>query len=277
MTEASGGADATGQAEPICYDVAAGVATITIDNPARRNVLDAASIAGMREALRLAAQDDGVRVVVLTGTGNTFCAGADLAGATGGGSESFAGSGPRALAALLEDLLDHPKPTIARVQGHVAGGGNGLVAACDLAIAAAGARFAFSEVRVGVAPAVISVVCLARLHRGDAYELLLTGERVSAERVRTAGMLTQVVPADELDDAVAALVGKLALGGPGALAATKKLLRQVPTMGRSDAFAFTSDLSAQLFASDEARAGMTAFLGRTAPPWAPAAPAEEPG
>ena len=80
------------------------------------------------------------RVVVLTGTGNTFCAGADLAGATGGGSESFAGSGPRALAALLEDLLDHPKPTIARVQGHVAGGGNGLVAACDLAIAAAGAR-----------------------------------------------------------------------------------------------------------------------------------------
>ncbi len=274
MTDASADAAATThQAEPICYDVADGVATITIDNPERRNVLDATSIAGMREALRQAAEDDAVRVVVLTGTGNTFCAGADLAGATGGDAQSFAGSGPRALAALLEDLLDHPKPTIARVQGHVAGGGNGLVAACDLAVAAAGARFAFSEVRVGVAPAVISVVCLARLNRGDAYELLLTGERVSAERVAQAGMLTQVVADEELDDAVAALVGKLALGGPGALAATKKLLRQVPTMSRSDAFAFTSDLSAQLFASDEARAGMTAFLGRTRPPWAPGAAA----
>ncbi|MFM2437960.1 MAG: enoyl-CoA hydratase, partial [Actinomycetota bacterium] len=163
MTDAAADAasSTSKDAEPICYDVADGVATITIDNPDRRNVLDATSIAGMREALRLAAADDAVRVVVLTGTGNTFCAGADLAGATGGDATSFAGSGPRALAALLEDLLDHPKPTIARVQGHVAGGGNGLVAACDLAIAVEGARFAFSEVRVGVAPAVISVVCLA--------------------------------------------------------------------------------------------------------------------
>ena len=142
-----------------------------------------------------------------------------------------------------------------------------MVAACDLAIASDAARFAFSEVRVGVAPAVISVVCLAKLHPSDAYELLLTGERVSAERVRTAGMLTRVVPADGLDAEVAALVSQLAKGGPHALAATKKLLRQVPTMSRTEAFGWTADLSSQLFSSDEARAGMTAFLTKTPAPW----------
>lgn len=259
--------DETNAAAPIRYEVTSGVATITINNPDRRNVLDAASIAGVRDALARAAADDSVRAVVLTGAGNTFCAGADLSGATSGDAQSFAGSGPRALVALLEDLLDHPKPTIAKVQGHVAGGGNGLVAACDLAVASESARFAFSEVRVGVAPAVISVVCLSRLHPTDAYELLLTGERVSAERVRAAGMLTRVVPAETLDAEVSTLVAQLAKGGPNALAATKKLLRQVPSMSRTEAFGWTADLSGQLFSSEEARAGMTAFLTRTPAPW----------
>jgi methylglutaconyl-CoA hydratase len=254
-------------APTVRYDVAGGRATITIDNPDRRNVLDAASIAGMRDALATAADDDAVRVVVLTGTGNTFCAGADLSGATGGDAGSFADSGPRALAGLLADILDHPKPTVARVQGHVAGGGNGLVAACDLSVAADTAKFAFSEVRVGVAPAVISVVCLARLHPTDAYELLLTGERVTAARVQTAGMLTRVVAADTLDAEVDALCAAVAKGGPQALAATKELLRKVPTMSRTEAFGWTADLSASLFSSDEARAGMTAFLTRGTPPW----------
>lgn len=266
MTEEISGADAS----PIHYEVVAGVATVTINSPERRNVLDATSILGMREALAAAAADAAVRVVVLTGAGNTFCAGADLSGATGGDAASFAGSGPRALAELLTDLLDHPKPTIARVQGHVAGGGNGLVAACDLAVAIDTAKFAFSEVRVGVAPAVISVVCLDKMHRSDGYELLLTGERVLAARVAQAGLVNRVVPAEDLDEAVAELVGQLRLGGPAALAATKKLLRQVPTMSRADAFAWTSDLSAEIFASAEAKDGMTAFLTRGRPSWAPA-------
>ncbi|MCB9411499.1 MAG: enoyl-CoA hydratase/isomerase family protein [Actinobacteria bacterium] len=255
--------------ETIRYQVADGAATITIDNPARRNVLDAGSIGGMRQALATAAADESVRVVVLTGSGNTFCAGADLAGATSADAESFAGSGPRALVGLLEDILDHPKPTIAKVAGHVAGGGNGLVAACDLAVAADTAKFAFSEVRVGVAPAVISTVCLAKLHPADAYELLLTGERVPAERVLRAGMINRVVPAEAIEAEVAALIGQLAMGGPQALAATKELLRKVPTMSRTEAFGWTADLSAQLFSSDEARAGMTAFLSKSSPPWAP--------
>ena len=251
------------------YDATDGVATITLASPETRNVLNAESMGGLLEHLRTANDDAGVRVIVLTGEGSTFCAGADLAGAAAADGESFAASGPRALVAVLEAMLDHPKPIVARVQGHVAGGGNGLVAACDLAVAVESARFAFSEVRVGVAPAVISVVCLARMGPMHARELLLTGERVSAARALQAGLLTAVVEDDALDATVTAYVDALRLGGPRALAATKALLRQVPTMSRGDAFAWTADLSASLFASDEAREGMTAFLERRRPSWAP--------
>ncbi len=172
---------------------------------------------GLVEHLSAAAADHDVRVVVLTGEGGTFCAGADLAGAAAADADSFADTGPRALVAVLETMLLHPKPIVARVQGHVAGGGNGLVAAADLAVAAESAKFAFSEVRVGVAPAVISVVCLARMTPAHARELLLTGERVTAHRVREAGLVTAVAEDDALDAVVASYVGQLLLGGPEAL------------------------------------------------------------
>ena len=204
----------------VTYGVKAGVATITLASPATRNVLTADSMAAMRDHLRAAAEDPAVRVVVLTGEGSTFCAGADLSGALAGDADSFTTSGPAAMAALLETMLDHPKPLVARVQGHVAGGGSGLVAACDLAVAAESARFAFSEVRVGVAPAVISVVCLAVMHRRDAQELLLTGERVSAQRVLEAGLVTAVAADDALDATVSSYVEALLLGGPEALSHT---------------------------------------------------------
>lgn len=259
----------TGSDPAVRYEVVDGVATLTLNRPEARNVLGPESLAQLAEGLASAAADDAVRVVVLTGSGNTFCAGADLRGAATADAGSFADSGPRALVRVLEALLDHPKPTIARVQGHVAGGGNGLVAACDLAVASADARFAFSEVRVGVAPAVISVVCLSRMHPRDAAELLLTGERVGADRVRAAGLVTAVAPAQDLDAAVVAWVEQLRRGGPQALAATKQLLRRVPTLSRQDAFGWTAELSAALFGSAEAAEGMSAFVQRRPPSWAP--------
>ncbi|MFN8169284.1 MAG: enoyl-CoA hydratase-related protein [Candidatus Nanopelagicales bacterium] len=249
-------------------EVVDGVATITLDSPETRNVLNAASLPPLREHLADAAADDAVRVVVLTGEGGTFCAGADLAGASSD-AEGFAGSGPQALVGVLEAMLDHPKPIVARVQGHVAGGGNGLVAAADLAVAVDTARFAFSEVRVGVAPAVISVVCLARMSPSHARELMLTGERVSAQRVLEAGLLTAVADAEGFDALVRSYVDQLLLGGPQALARTKELLRRVPTMPRDEAFAWTAEVSAGHFSSDEAREGMTAFFERRRPSWAP--------
>ena len=254
---------------PVTCAVADGIATITLDRAEAKNRLDAESMELLLEHLGSTADDEAVRAVVLTGSGTTFCSGADLAGAVAATSGGFASGGTSGLVDVLVAMLDHPKPIIARVQGHVAGGGNGLVAACDIAIASADARFAFSEVRVGVAPAIISVVCLQVMHRRDAQELLLTGERVSAERVRAAGLVTQVVEADGLDAAVAAYVDQLRLGGPEAVARTKELLRRVPALTRDEAFAWTAEVSAGLFTSTEAREGMTAFLEKRKPEWAP--------
>ncbi len=264
---------ALGNSDPaVLYEVADGVATLTLNRPDARNVMNVEAMRALHEHLAQAATDDHVRVVVITGSGNTFCAGADLKGASASSAEGELWSGPQAIVQVLESILDHPKPTIARVQGHVAGGGNGLVAACDISVAVEGAKFAFSEVRLGLAPAVISVVCLARMNVADGYELFLTGERVSAQRMKTAGLLNYVVPSDELAGAIAGLVDQLHRGGPAALTATKDLLRRVRTLPRAQAFAWTAQLSATLFGSDEAAAGMAAFLARESAPWAPGAP-----
>jgi methylglutaconyl-CoA hydratase len=166
-------------------------------------------------------------------------------------------------------MLDHPKPIIARVQGHVAGGGNGLVAAADLSVAVENATFAFSEVRVGVAPAVISVVTLRRMSPAHAAELLLTGERVSATRAYESGLINAVVHEEALDAHVGRWISQLRLGGPEAVAHTKELLRRVPTMTRAEAFGYTAELSANLFSSAEAAEGMTAFLQKRPAAWAP--------
>jgi methylglutaconyl-CoA hydratase len=249
------------------YEVADGVATLTLDNPDARNVLDPGTMVALSEGLTRAADDPAVRVVVLAAEGRAFCAGADLKGASAADTESFTAQGPMALVAVLEAILDCPKPTIARVEGHVAGGGNGLVAACDFAVAADDVHFAFSEVRVGVAPAVISVVCLERMNRRDGIELLLLGERAPAARVAQAGLINRAVPRDEVGAVVDGWVDALAKGGPQALAVTKDLLRRVPGMPRREGFEWTAEVSARMFNSDEARAGMMAFLSKQPAPW----------
>jgi methylglutaconyl-CoA hydratase len=246
------------------YDVRDGVARITLNQPERRNALSDPLVADLLADLRRAVADPSVRVIVLTGAGSAFCAGADLRSAGG----QAVGAEENPFVEMLRAIQDAPKPVIARVNGHAFGGGIGLVAAADLVIAAHGATFAFSEVRVGVVPAMISVLCVPKLGTHQAMWLFLTGERFSAERAVELGLVHRAVPATELDAALDDVIGMLRLGGPVALGKAKALVRRVPTMTTDDAFRWTSRLIGELFASAEAAEGMAAFLDKRKPRWA---------
>ena len=252
--------------EAVRYAVDGGVATLTMDQPQNRNAMTPALLAGLSDGLEAAQADGEVGVVVLTNNGPAFCAGADLSG--GGSKQARPRRKELGLADILEAILDSPKPVLARVAGHCFGGGVGLAAACDISIASAEAKFGFTEVRVGVAPAIISVVCLPKMRRADALELFLSGERISAARAAEVGLITRAVPASDLDAEVTAMVGKLLAGGPSALAAAKRLVHTIPGMDRKAAFARTTDLSQSLFASAEAAEGMAAFREKRLPSWA---------
>ena len=240
-----------------------GVATITLARPENRNALSTELIDSLGNHLAEAVDADGVRVIVLTNEGPVFCAGADLK--TGG-----PGSGRHSMVDVLAAILDSPRPVIGRIDGHCMGGGVGLAAACDISVIRDDAKVGFTEVRVGVAPAMISVVCLPKMRRADASELFLSGERITAARAVEVGLLNRAVPADALDATVGEVVDKVVAGGPLALAASKGLIHEVPALDRSEAFERTRTLSAALFASEEAAAGMQAWRDKTPAPWIPA-------
>jgi methylglutaconyl-CoA hydratase len=250
--------------DAVLYAVAKGVGTITLNQPDNHNALSVELVAGLRRALDDALADDAVRVIVLTNVGTTFCAGADLRAA--GGQQGVSAT---AFPSILADLMDGPKPVVGRIAGGCFGGGVGLAAACDISVVADDARIGFTEVRIGVAPAVISVVVLPKLRRSDALELFLTGERITAADAAVAGILNHAVPVAELDAKVDEIVAKLVLGGPLALRASKELVRRVPGMARDDAFAWTADLSGRLFKSDEAAEGIAAFREKRPARWVP--------
>lgn len=248
------------------YEVADGVATITLDRPDQKNSLSDELVSSLSAALDRAMADDLVRVVVLTNEGNTFCAGADLKSAQPG----VAGTGTRrTFVDVFRQILQGPKPVLGRIDGHATGGGVGLVAACDISVMRDDAILGFTEVRIGVAPAVISVVCLPKMRRADASELFLTGERVSATRAVEVGLVNAAVPASELDAGVERYVDAVVRGGPQALAAAKELINRVPDLERDEAFGWTAVRSRELFQSDEATAGIAAFRERRPAPWVP--------
>ncbi len=242
-----------------------GVATVVLDHPENRNALTPQLLNELGDALAEAADAHDVRVIVLTNEGPAFCAGADLSGRLSGVTARYS------MVDVFGAILDSPKPVVGRIAGHCLGGGVGLAAACDLSIAADDVRIGFTEVRIGVAPAIISVICLPKLRRADALELFLAGERIDATRAAAVGLLTRAVPRQDLDAAVAAVVDQLLAGAPGALAAAKRLVHDVPGMEQATAFASMERLSAELFASAEAQAGMAAFREKRRPPWAPEA------
>jgi enoyl-CoA hydratase/carnithine racemase len=253
--------------DPVKVSVERGVMTAALVDQENRNALGGALVQGLRDALAAANADPGIRALVVTNEGSTFCAGANLKERS---SSHGAGSASGGFEALLAELQASPTPVVGRIAGHVMGGGNGLAAALDISIAADDVRFAFTEVRLGVAPAIISVVCLPKLRRSDALELFLRGNRVSAARAAELGLISRAVPAAGLDAAVGEVLDDLRKGGPAALGFAKRLVYEVPALARKDAFAWTAALSAELFAGEEAREGMAAFLGKRAPAWAKA-------
>jgi methylglutaconyl-CoA hydratase len=247
--------------------VTTGVATITLNQPESRNALSVDLVDSLGAHLEQALGDDSVRVVVLTNTGNTFCAGADLKAAAPGQPREQ----QRTFLDVFDLILDSPKPIVGRIAGHAVAGGVGLAASCDISVMVDNATLGFSEVRIGVSPAVISVVCLPKMRRSDAMELFLTGQRVSAARAVEVGLVNHAVSAEQLDAKVDELVGMLVRGGPNALAASKSLLRRVPEFrDRRAAFEWAGPLSAELFASAEGTEGIAAFRERRDPSWVPA-------
>lgn len=251
--------------ELVHLDVADAVATITLDSPANRNALSRRLRRELLARLDSALTDDAVRVIVLSHTGPVFCAGMDLTESRGASAQD---QGVNEFPRILETLWTSPKPVIARLAGPARAGGVGIVAACDIAVAAQDATFAFTEVRLGLVPAVISVTVLPRLLPRAAHELFLTGEVFDAVRAVAIGLVNTAVPADGLDAEVARYAQALRLGAPGALEATKKLLRAPRTGPMGAQFAEMLVLSAAFFAGTEGQEGMRAFVEKRPPAWA---------
>jgi methylglutaconyl-CoA hydratase len=265
--------------------VEAGVARLWLDRPGRRNAFDPALIAALIDAVSALGADPQVRIIVLGGRGSAFCAGADLEWMARLAQQSIDDNRDDALqlAQLFAALDACPKPTLARVHGACFGGGIGLVAACDLAVAAHGVPFAFSEVRIGLLPATIGPYALRVMGHRAASRYMLTGETFDAAVAAQTGLVSVAVEPGEIDPAIDALLAALLRGGPAAQRGVKRLLRDLA--GRSIDEAVVRDTAARIAAarvSSEGREGLAAVLGKRPPAWAarhrvpPPAPAPTP-
>jgi methylglutaconyl-CoA hydratase len=245
------------------------VGRVWLNRPEVRNAFNAVMIGELRDALRALADDEAIRVIVISGRGTSFCAGADLAWMRDIVHFSKEQNMRESLdlAECLYDVYAVRKPTVARVNGPAIGGGTGFVCACDIAVASTEARFGLSEVKIGVVPAAISPYVLRRIGESRARQYFLTGERFDALRAREIGLVNLAVAPAELDRKVEELVSSLLSSGPEALAKAKELLTRVPGMGFTEAKRYTAEMIAGLRTSAEAQEGMAAFLGKRKPKW----------
>lgn len=243
--------------ELVHYDVEDEVGTITLDSPHNRNALSRQLVGELFGSLD-EARDDESKVVVIRSADRVFCSGADLSEAAAGGMDQ----GTRALVDLQRRILGHAKPVVTRIAGPVRAGGLGIVGASDIAICADDVTFALTEVRLGLAPAVISLSLLPRLSSRGAADSFLTGRTFGAQEATSMGIVTRVVPQQELDDEVSRTCAELKEGHPQGLRETKALLSR-DALAHLEANADDmAALSARLFASEGAREAMTAFLNR---------------
>ncbi|MBT6892189.1 MAG: enoyl-CoA hydratase [Gammaproteobacteria bacterium] len=250
--------------EATLYETKNGAAWITLNRPENRNALSAILVNELYAHLVAANEDSEVRSIVITGTGPAFCAGADLKSPPGQLVDGAQGiTYPEVLSAILES----PKPVIVAVNGAAFAGGLGLVGAADIVVTVSDVQFSFSEVRIGVIPAVISVVCIPKLGTHHAMKLFLTGERFTGEQAVGMGFAHRAVTAEALTGAVKEEIDAINLGGPIAVQECKKLVRRVRELNIADGFDETGEWSKRLFQSEEGAEGMAAFREKRKPNW----------
>lgn len=243
------------------------VQTITLNRPESKNAFNETMIAELREVF--SAIPDGVRAVVLTGEGGAFCAGADVNWMRDSAKRSETENRDDAarMEAMFRAIDECPAPVIGRINGVALGGGMGLVACCDIAVSADTAQFGFTEVRLGIVPAVISPYSVAKIGPGIARRYFLTGELFSAEEARAIGLVHEVVAESSLNENVSRLTDALSKNGPRAVRTAKHLIREVVRMNRDEARAHTIATIARVRTSPEGQDGLSAFLERRKPGW----------
>jgi methylglutaconyl-CoA hydratase len=253
----------------ISYQLDGPVARVTFTRPEIHNAFNDIMLRELLDAYGKIARNPDVRVVVVTGEGKSFCAGADLNWMKRVVDYSYEENLNESLelAECMYRMYSCPKPTIARVNGAAIGGGTGFVAVCDFAIAAETAKFSFSEVKIGVVPACISPFVIKKIGEGKCREFFLTGERLTADRVLEAGLVNRVVPLKELDETVDGYVEMLLSSGPEALTMCKELIEKVSGMDIENAKRYTAEVIASLRMSPEGQEGMAAFLEKRRPNW----------
>jgi methylglutaconyl-CoA hydratase len=242
---------------------------IMMNRPQVHNAFNSDMIRELAVAFEEVKEDQEIRLAVLTGAGESFCAGADLNWMREIIRYSYEQNlrESRELAELMHSIYTLPKPTIARINGAVIGGGTGLFSACDIVIASDRAKFGLSEVKIGLIPAAIGPYVIRRIGESAARELFLTGERFGAPRALEIGLVNKVVAHEALDEKVAEVIRLLLSSGPEAIARCKELLQKVPAMGLDEAKSYTAELIAGLRVSPEGQEGMAAFLEKRKPIW----------
>jgi len=251
------------------YEKDGRVGRVTFNRPEIHNAFNGTVITEMTDLFTELEKDDDLRVILLTGEGKSFCAGADLNWMREVVNQSFEENlaESNALADLFYQIYSFKRPVVGRINGAAIGGGTGFVAVCDIAVAARSAKFSFSEVKIGVVPACIGPYVIRKMGEGKARELFITGERMNADRAFAVGLVNTVVDDDQLDAEIDNLLRAILSSGPEAVAMAKKLVSEVPPMTPEQFKPFTAEMIARLRISDEGQEGMDAFLNKRKPNW----------
>ena len=255
--------------ETITFEIENNIAYVTLNRPEVHNAFNDTMISELSDVFDEIEKQSDIRVVILTGKGKSFCAGADLnwMGKVKNYSYKDNLKESLALSEMFYKIYTSQKPTIARVNGTAIGGGTGLVAVCDIAVAASNAKFSFSEVKLGLIPACISPYVIKKCGEGRCREFFLTGERMTAEKACSAGLVNFVVPLEEIDNVIDGLLDQLISSGPAAIAKCKELLKKVPELSFDEVKRYTAEVIAQMRISEEGQEGMNAFLEKRKPKW----------